>query len=173
MPFVAKTAFEKATDKTRFGDTVAFYGEGDPLQKPQPALVTEVTPTGLVVCVFTPQGPKQRDYVRHIDDPWFAELPERVRVRREKGTWDTMANALARMDEQAEARRQDVLRRQEAEAANRQSIIDEEPMLDEFAMQAEEMARQGVPVPEMVKKLGGKVTAGQIKNHFELNPVSM
>lgn len=172
MPFVAKTPFEKATGKTRFGDTVAYYGEGDPSQKPEVALVRKVTPTGLVLCVLTSSGPKQRDFVRHVDDPWFKEQDGREKVMREKGTWDTIENAHARQDAQAEARRQDVLRRQAAEEANRAQIIDEEPLLEEFQMAAEEMARKGVPVPDMVKKLGGKVTEGQLKNHFELNPVS-
>ena len=172
MPFVAKTAFEKATGKTRFGDTVAYYGEGDPQQEPEVAIVRKVCPTGLVLCVLTSSGPKQRDYVRHVEDPWFAEQDGREATMREKGTWDTIENAHARQDAQAEVRRQSVLRRQEAEAANRAQIIDEEPLLEEYAMQAEELAKKGVALPDMVKKLGGKVTAGQLKNHFELNPVS-
>lgn len=172
MPFVAKSAFEKATGKTRFGDTVAYYGEGDPNQKPEVALVREVCPTGLVLCVFTSSGPKQRDYVRHVEDPWFKEQDGREKVMREKGTWDTIENAHARQDEQAKARAEAVLRRQQAEEANRAQIIDEEPLLEELAMAAEEMARKGVALPDMVKKLGGKVTVGQLKNHFDLNPVS-
>lgn len=173
MPFVAKSAFEKATAKTRFGDTVAYYGEGDPGQKPELALVREVCPTGLVLCVLTSSGPKQRDYVRHVEDPWFKEQDGREKVMREKGTWDTIDNAHARQDAQAEARRQDVLRRQAAEAANRAQIIAEEPLLEEVAMAADELAKKGVALPDMVKKLGGAVTVDQLKNYFDLNPVSM
>ena len=170
--FQPMSAFEKATKNTRLGSQVAYYENGDPAQKPMVGLVTDVTPTGLMLCVFTNSGPRQREYTRHIEDPWFTQLEGREKVLRDKGAWDTIDNAHDRLDEQAKLRREAVLRRQQAEEANRQSVIDEEPILEEYAMAAEEMARQGVDLPTMVGKLGGKVTVGQLKSHFDLNPVS-
>lgn len=171
-PFQTQSPFEKATNKTRLGSQVAYYENGDPAQEPLVALVTRITPTGLMLCVFTSSGPRQREYTRHIDDPWFTALEGRERVLREKGAWDTMDNAHDRLDEQAKLRREAVTRRQQAEEANRQTQIDEEPLLEEHAMAAEEMARNGVDLPTMVAKLGGKVTVGQLRGHFENNPVS-
>ena len=170
--FQAQSPFEKATKNTRLGSIVSYYENGDPAQEPLMALVTRVTPTGLMLCVFTYSGPRQREYTRHIADPWFVELEGREKTLREKGAWDTLDNAHDRLDEQAQVRREAVSRRQAADEQNRQAIIDEEPLLEEHAMAAEQMAREGVDLPTMVAKLGGRVTVGQLKSHFDLNPVS-
>jgi len=164
--------FEVATAMTKLGSQVAYYENGDKSQKPQLAFVTDVTPTGLNLHVFTPRGMSVRDYTRHIDDPWFQELDQRQKTLREKGAWDTLDEAQRRLDHEALMRRQAVIRRQQAEEANKQSQIDQEPLMEDIAMAAEEMARNGIALPDMVTRLHGQATIGQLRQHFELNPVS-
>lgn len=164
--------FELATMETQLGSQVAYYENGDPAQKPMLAFVSDVTPTGLCLHVFTPRGMSVRDYTRHIDDPWFKEIDQRQKTLREKGAWDTLDEAQRRLDAEAALRRAAVIRRQQADEANKQSQIDEIPLMDDIAMAAEEMARNGIALPDMVTRLHGQATIGQLKSHFELNPVS-
>lgn len=163
--------FLQSAAVTRLGSDVVFYEQGDPKQEPLLAKVTRVTPTGLLLHVFTLRGMQVREFVRHINDPWFQE-GTREKVLREKGAWDTLAAAQERLDQQAEARRQAVLKQQQAQEAGRQSIIDAEPLMTDVAMAAEQMARDGLTIPEMVTKLGGKATLGQLQHHFATHTVS-
>ena len=172
LPAAESSDFEVASAMTGLGDTVAYYENGDKSQQPQVAIVSNVTPTGLCLHVLSPRGISVRDYTRHIDDPWFAALDQRQKTLNEKGAWDTLQSARRRLDEMARQRRLDVLRRQQAEEANKQDRADEEPLLDEVAMKAEELARQGFALPDIAAQLRGEATVGQIRNHFENNMVS-
>lgn len=164
--------FEVATAMTRLGSQVAYYENGDKSQKPQLAFVSDVTPTGLNLHVLTPRGMSVRDYTRHIDDPWFTELDQRQKTLQEKGAWDTLEEGQRRIDNEARLRREAVIRRQIAEEANRQAQIDSQPLMDEVAMAAEELARQGFAIPDIVTQLRGQATLGQIVNHFENHTIS-
>ena len=164
--------FEVATAMTKLGSQVAYYENGDKSQKPQLAFVSDVTPTGLNLHVLTPRGLTVRDYTRHIDDPWFKEIDQRQKTLREKGAWDTLEEAQRRLDEEARLRREAVIRRQQAEEANRMSLADEEPLMEDVAMKAEELARQGFAMPDIVTELRGAATIGQVRNHFENNVIS-
>jgi hypothetical protein len=167
-----KSAFSKAMEKTRLGDTVLYYEQGDPEQQPLAAIVSKVAATGLCLHVFSPRGLTVRDYIRHIEDPWFTELEGREAVLREKGAWDTLSAGLARQAAQAQARQEALRRRIQAEEADRKRMIDEQPLMEDTAMMAEELARSGLSLPEIASRFGGRVTVGQLQNHFELHPIS-
>ena len=156
-------------------DLVAYYPNGDKIQDPEVAIVTKRTPTGLDLWVFGDRTPLRRKSVRQMDDPWYTDPTfgaERKKRLFEDGCWDTVSSAKARMNAATEEAKAAVKRRQEAEQADRQSIIDQEPLLTEVAMEVEDLARQGFELPDICAAMRGKATPGQITNHLSNTTIS-
>lgn len=156
-------------------DFVAYYPNGDKVQDPEVAIVTKRTPTGLDLWVFGDRTPLRRKSVRKMDDPWYTDPTfgaERKKRLFEDGCWDTVGAAKDRMaNAQAEAKAA-TERRQKAEQADRQAIIDQEPLLTEIAMEVEDLARQGFELPDICAAMRGKATPGQITNHLSNTTIS-
>ena len=174
---VATAPTVNETNETEVGkfDHVAYYPNGDKTQEPEVALVTKRTPTGLDLWIFGDRTPLRRKSVRHLSDAWYDDPTfgaERKKRRFEDGCWDTVTAAKARMASAVDDAKAAAKKRQDAEQADRQRIIDEEPLLTEVAMEAEDFARQGFAIPDICAAMRGKATPGQITNHLNNTRIS-
>lgn len=157
----------------KLGETVAYYRNGDSTQEPQVAIVSRITATGLTLHVFQISGPMLfRESVRHVLDPWHEERPDRKHVRFERGCWSSWDLAQERQEAEQRRKAELLAKQRQSEEATRQMLADMEPLLEDVAMEAEELARQGFALPDIAEHFRGRCTIGQLKNHFETHSIS-